>query len=146
MKTVFRSAVLFLTLGSSFTFSAGRVFTEVLAHSTSSWDGTLLKSVILENPEVRVLRITIAPRSRLPIHKHPVINAGYLVKGELTVIRLSDGKQLNLKAGDALVEMVDEWHYGVNTSDEPAEIVVVYAGDEGQAITVFKEEEEEEEQ
>ncbi|WP_062268970.1 cupin domain-containing protein [Endozoicomonas arenosclerae] len=140
MKTAFRSAALLLALGSPFAFSAGQSSTEVLAHSTTSWDGTPLEGVNLENPEVRVLRIAIAPNSRLPIHKHPVINAGYLVKGELTVVRLSDGKKLEMKAGDALVEMVDEWHYGENKSDEPAEIVVVYAGNEGQAITVKKEE------
>ncbi|KEQ18595.1 cupin domain-containing protein [Endozoicomonas numazuensis] len=140
MKTAFKTAALFLALGSSFAFSADQSSTEVLAHSNTSWDGTPLKSVHLDNPEVRVLRIAIAPHSKLPIHKHPVINAGYLVKGELTVVRLSDGKKLEMKAGDALVEMVDEWHYGENNSDEPAEIVVVYAGNEGQAITVKKEE------
>ncbi|WP_252176299.1 cupin domain-containing protein [Endozoicomonas sp. 4G] len=143
MKTVLRRAALFLVLVSPSAFSADSSTdssTKVLAHSTTSWDGTPLKAVNLENPEVRVLRIGIAPHSRLPIHKHPVINAGYLIKGELTVVRLSDGKELELKAGDALVEMVDEWHYGINKSDEPAEIVVVYAGNEGQAITVLKEE------
>ncbi|WP_257275546.1 MULTISPECIES: cupin domain-containing protein [unclassified Endozoicomonas] len=141
MKTALKSAALFLAIGSSFTFPAGQSSTEVLAHSTTSWDGNSLKGVNLKNPEVHVLRIAIAPHSRLPIHKHPVINAGYLVKGKLTVVRLSDGKKLELKAGEALVEMVDEWHYGENKSDEPAEIIVVYAGDEGQAITVLKKEE-----
>lgn len=42
----------------------------------------------------------------------------------------------HLIAGEAIVEVVDKWHYGRNDSYEPAEIVVFYAGIVGQPITV----------
>lgn len=71
------------------------------------------------------------------MHEHPVINAGVLLKGELTVVT-EGGKTLHLKAGDALIEVVDTWHYGKNEGAEPAEIIVFYAGTEDEPITVRK--------
>ena len=59
------------------------------------------------------------------------------MKGELTVVTEKQ-ETLHLKAGDSLVEVVNKWHYGSNQGLEPAEIIVFYAGIEGQAITVKK--------
>lgn len=73
----------------------------------------------------------------MPLHIHPVVNAGILLKGELTVTT-DDNKTLHMVAGDALVEVVDTWHYGVNEGNEPAEIVVFYAGIKDKPITIKK--------
>jgi quercetin dioxygenase-like cupin family protein len=70
-------------------------------------------------------------------HKHPVINAGVLLKGELTV-QAESGKTLHLKTGESLVEVVDTWHYGKNEGAESAEIIVFYAGTDGAPITVHE--------
>ncbi len=64
-----------------------------------------------------------------------MINAGVLLKGQLTVVTEA-GDTLHLQTGDPIVELVNEWHYGKNEGDEPAEIIVVYAGTEGTPITV----------
>lgn len=88
-------------------------------------------------PEVTILRITIPPRCTLPMHMHPVINAGVLLKGQLTVTTES-GQVLRLKPDDPIVEVVDTWHCGKNEGDEPAEILVFYAGIEGESITIKK--------
>ena len=64
-------------------------------------------------PEVTILRIIIQPGVELPLHKHPVINAGVLLRGELTVVT-EDNETLHMKAGDSIVEVVDKWHYGKN--------------------------------
>ena len=71
------------------------------------------------------------------MHKHGVINAGFLLSGELTVVT-EDGSTLQLKAGEALVEVVNTWHYGKNAGTVPAEIVVFYAGAKDVPITVNK--------
>ena len=73
----------------------------------------------------------------MPLHKHPVINAGVLLSGELTVIT-EDDKSLLLKAGDPIVEVVNKWHYGKNTGKSPAEILVFYVGSPAIPITVKK--------
>lgn len=109
----------------------------VLAKTGSSWDGADLPAYPEGKPEITILRIRISPGAQLPLHGHPVINAGVLVKGELTVMT-ADNKVLHLKAGDPIVEVVNTWHFGKNEGDGPAEIIVFYAGGQGKQITVTK--------
>ncbi|QTX32326.1 cupin domain-containing protein [Aminithiophilus ramosus] len=111
---------------------------DVLAKTTSSWDGTTLASYPEGQPEITVLHITVPPKTSLALHRHPVINAAVLLEGELTVITEKE-ETLHVKAGEALVEVVDKWHYGRNDGDVPVVLVVFYAGTEGGAITVNKE-------
>ncbi len=108
-----------------------------LLETSKSWNGADLPNYPEGKPKVTVLRITIPPRSKLNIHKHLVINAGVLTKGELTVVD-EQNNTLNLKAGDALVELVNTYHYGENKGNSPAEIIVFYAGTEDIPITVTK--------
>ncbi|MDR0352558.1 MAG: cupin domain-containing protein [Opitutaceae bacterium] len=108
-----------------------------LAQSEKMWDGTPLPAYPSGQPEITVIKITIPPRSTLAWHKHPSINAGYLLAGTLTVIS-EDGRQLALKPGDALIELVDKYHCGRNDGDAPAEIVVFYAGKPGVPLSVAR--------
>jgi quercetin dioxygenase-like cupin family protein len=108
---------------------------DVLAKASSSWDEKSLPDYPKGKPEITILRIKIPPGVQLPLHKHPVINAGILLKGELTVVT-EDNKTLHLKAGDSIVEVVNKWHYGKNEGNKPAEIIVFYAGIAGTPITI----------
>ena len=110
---------------------------EVLLKTTTSWDGDALPAYPEGQPEVTILRITIPAHTQLPMHEHPVINAGILLKGELTVMTETD-QTLHLKAGDLIAELTNKWHYGKNEGDTPAEIMVFYAGIENEPITVKK--------
>lgn len=103
------------------------VSVEVLAKTTQSWDGTALPPYPSGNPQVTILRYTIAPFASLPWHEHPVINAGVMIKGRLKVVT-EEGESLHLEPGDAIVEVMNKWHHGVNEGAEPAEIIVFYAG------------------
>jgi len=106
-----------------------------LAKSTTSWDGGVLPGYPEGQPEVTILRIKIPAGAKLETHYHPVINAGVLLAGELTVVA-EDDKTLHLKAGDSIVELVNKKHYGKNEGAETAEIIVFYAGTEGKPITI----------
>jgi quercetin dioxygenase-like cupin family protein len=106
-----------------------------LACSGSSWDGAALPSYPRGKPEVKILQITIPPKATLPLHHHPVINAGVLLRGELTVTT-ETGKTLEMKAGNSLIEVVGTRHYGRNDGSVPAEIIVFYAGVQGTPVTV----------
>ena len=108
---------------------------EELAKSTKSWNGKLLPSYPRGQPEVTILKITVPPKTKLAMHRHPYINAGVLLKGELTVVT-DDHRQLKIKAGDSIVEIVNQLHFGENATDEPAEIIVFYAGVQGRPVTV----------
>ena len=72
------------------------------------------------------MKYIIPPETALPIHQHPSINAAYVVDGEITVVQ-EGGIQRNFKKGDVIVEMVGKWHYGVNQSTKPVELIVFYA-------------------
>jgi len=110
---------------------------EVLSKTSSSWNGKALPDYPEGTPEITILKVIIPPGVELPVHEHPVINAGVMLKGRLTVVT-EDGKTLHLKAGDTIVEVVNTWHYGRNEGDEPVEIIVFYAGVQGSPITVKK--------
>jgi len=110
---------------------------DVLVKTSTSWDGRDLPNYAKGKPEITILRIKIPPKVQLPLHEHPVINAGVLLKGELTVVT-KDKEILHLKAGDSIVEVVDKWHYGKNEGNEPAEIIVFYAGVQDTPITIKK--------
>jgi quercetin dioxygenase-like cupin family protein len=113
------------------------VIVDVLAKASLSWDGSPLPEYSKGTPEVTILRIKIPPGAELPLHRHPIINAGVLLRGELTVIT-DDGRTLHLIAGDSIVEVVNKWHYGKNEGDKTAEILVFYAGVKDAPITIKK--------
>lgn len=135
-----KSLSLLLTLMFSMTLMAEeseKLEVKVLAKTTQSWNADTLPAYPEGQPQVTILRIVIPAGMQLPLHKHPVINAGVLLKGQLTVI--TEGKEtFYMKAGDSIVELVNKWHYGKNEGTEAAEIIVFYAGTQEQAITVKK--------
>ncbi len=110
---------------------------QVLIKSTKSWDGVNLPNYANGKPEISILKIVIPPGAELPLHKHLVINAGVLLTGELTV-EAEGGATLHMKAGDTIIELVNKWHYGKNEGNVPAEIIVFYAGIQGEPLSIEK--------
>lgn len=129
---IFALSFLFITACAG---NLSNVAVEILAKSSKSWDGEPLPSYPKGKPEVTILRIKIPAGAKLEIHNHPVINAGVLLAGELTVVT-EDNKTLHLKAGDSIVELVNKKHYGKNEGTETAEIIVFYAGVVNRPITI----------
>ena len=115
----------------------GNVTVETLAKTSSSWNGAPLPPYAQGTPEVSVVKVTIPVGGTVAPHKHPYMNAAILLTGELRVVSEAGDEKI-LKAGEALVELVDTWHSGFNIGDVPVEIVVVYAGIAGEPVTVAK--------
>ena len=115
----------------------GNVTIETLAKTSTSWNGAPLPPYAQGTPEVSVIKVTIPPGGTVAMHKHPYMNAAILLSGELHV-RSEAGDEQVVKAGEALVELVDTWHSGTNPGDVPVVIVVVYAGIAGQPVMVSK--------
>ncbi len=139
MKTLTFLCCVFLALVVSAADDHGGVTAEVLVQSDRSWDGSALPAYPDEPAQVSVLKVVIPPHTSLKWHKHPSINAGYMVSGELTVFS-ENGATLQLKAGDGIIELVDTWHYGRNDGKVPVEIVVVYVGVKGRPLAIIREE------
>ena len=134
---LYLTCLILLLPNDGWALDASGITVDVLAKTSSSWNGATLPAYATGQPEVTILKIVIPPKIRLPLHQHPIINAGVLLKGELTVIT-ENNKTLHLQAGDPIVEVVNTWHYGVNEGNEPAEIIVFYAGILDKAITIKK--------
>lgn len=106
----------------------------VVEDATTSWDGAKLPAYPIGAPHISVVRFTVQPHARLPLHRHPVINAGMVLQGELTVVA-ADGEQRTFHAGEGIVEMVNRAHYGENRGCEPLELVMFYAGAAGMPLS-----------
>ena len=106
-----------------------------LARTSQSWDGAILPDYPAGQPELVVMRYVFPAGSRLPWHHHPVINYGILQQGELTIVRV-DGKKKVVRAGEAVVEMVDSVHCGMNLGDRPVVLDMFYVAQKGQVLSI----------
>ncbi len=105
--------------------------------TSCTWNGQWLSNYFKGYPEVTMLKITLAPGERLPVHMHPVISSSYILSGELTVV--SDaGEKKHFKKGDAFVCLVDQYHYGKNDGREPVEILVNYVGEKEKPVSIVQ--------
>lgn len=111
---------------------------ETIIKTEVYWNQQPIDPIHINHPQVTILKITIPVGEKLSIHKHPVLNIGYMIKGELTV-HSEQGDVLILKAGDPIVELVDTWHYGENTGSEDVEIIVTYVGNKEDNLSILKE-------
>lgn len=98
-----------------------------LLKTTKSWDGATYPAYPATQPEISVLKIAVPPNSALSWHKHPVINAAYVEKGEIQIERKKDGKTQWIRKGQVLPEMVNTAHRG-KTGDLGATLIVFYSG------------------
>jgi quercetin dioxygenase-like cupin family protein len=136
-KLIYGICLAFLLSSNVLAADVNAVQIKVLAKASLSWDGSHLPDYPKATPEVTILRIKIPPGLQLPLHKHPVINAGVLLNGELTVVT-EDNRTLHLRAGESIIEVVNKWHYGKNEGSEMAEILVFYARALDTPITIEK--------
>jgi quercetin dioxygenase-like cupin family protein len=109
---------------------------ETLIETTSSWDGMPYKSYPSGQPQITILKYTIAPQTTMKWHSHPMPNAGYILSGELTIEK-KDGTKKHLVAGQAVTETVDSIHRGI-TGAEPLVLIVFYPGTPGMQLSVSK--------
>src|SRR5215469_1175520 len=107
---------------------------QILLTASSSWDGEPYQSYASGQPELSVLKITLAPHTQLEWHSHPMPSAAYIVAGELTLERKRDGKRQHFTAGQVVSETVHTFHRGVAGS-EPLVLIVFYAGSRGMPLT-----------
>lgn len=106
----------------------------IMVRTTESWDGALLPRYPDNRPQITMLRVVVPPGRALRMHRSPFINAGYMVRGSLT-ITTEIGAQLFLNAGETVVNVVNTWQYARNEGDVPAEMIIMYAGTEYLPIT-----------
>ena len=105
-----------------------------VVETAASWDGAPLLSYPRGAPRVTILRATVPPHTALAMHTHALVNAGVILRGELTVIA-ETGAQRMFRAGEGIVELVGTRHYGENRGDGELELVMFYAGTQGMSLS-----------
>jgi quercetin dioxygenase-like cupin family protein len=108
---------------------------ETLLQTTESWNGKPYTHYSSGQPQLTTLKVTIAAHTSLPWHYHPMPNAVYVLSGTLTLHDRASGKTLVVHQGQAVAESVDDVHRG-EAGDEPAVLLITYAGAPGVPTSV----------
>jgi quercetin dioxygenase-like cupin family protein len=108
---------------------------ETLLQTTQSWNGKPYTRYPTGKPQLTTLKVTIAPHTSLPWHSHPIPNVVYVLSGTLTLRDRASGKTLVVHQGQAVGESVDDVHRG-EAGDEPAVLLITYAGTPGVPTSV----------
>jgi quercetin dioxygenase-like cupin family protein len=95
-----------------------------------SWNGNQYTQYPKGRPELTMLKLTIAPHTKLPWHTHPFPNAAYVLSGTLTVHDKLSGKTKVFHQGEAFAESVNDIHRG-EAGGEPVVLLVTYSGTPG---------------
>lgn len=98
----------------------------LLTETTTSWDGTPLPPYPDRQPQVTIKEFIFSPHCTTEWHSHDVINTGYVLEGELTIV-CRDGLERTFRAAEPIVECVGTIHRGENRTDTPTRIVMFYA-------------------
>jgi quercetin dioxygenase-like cupin family protein len=110
-----------------------------LTRPLASIDATLSGQPIVAAPgrlRVTVSETTLAPGSRLPVHKHPFPRVVQVLSGRLLVTNLDTGKAHEAAAGDWLVDAVDQWHDAAVVGAEPVRLLTIDQAPPGAQVTI----------
>jgi quercetin dioxygenase-like cupin family protein len=136
MKTlrVFFQLILLLWLPDALALEQSAAVTvSTVLKTESSWDGKPIEYPT-GKAEVTGMVVEIAPGGETGWHLHAVPSFGMVLEGELEV-QLKDGTTKQLKAGEAIAEVVNTLHNGRNVGSVPVKLVVFYVGSVGQKLS-----------
>jgi quercetin dioxygenase-like cupin family protein len=86
--------------------------------------------------EITVYTLVIPVGERLPTHKHPYPHDAYVLSGTAKITNLDSNRVDHFKAGDYIVEALNQRHYGEAVGSEPVKLLVIDHTPPGQAATV----------
>ncbi len=108
--------------------------TESLLKSTETRDGDAL-AYPEGTPQITSVIGTIEPGGRTPLHQHPVPTFVYVLEGDVE-LRTEGREPHKFETGQAYIEAIDRDHQLFNAGDQPAKVLVVFAGAEGTPTTI----------
>jgi len=108
---------------------------EVLLETSKSWDGSDLPDYPVGKPEFKLIKYSFPPKAILSKHHHMFMSGGYILKGELTLIK-EDGTEKTIKEGEAFMETVESIHYGENRLNIPLVTVNFYVSQKNQPLSI----------
>lgn len=133
MAWIKRSASVGITILLLSTFSAlaleydAGVQGRVILQTETMSNGDPVTYLKTDHPKVTVMKVDIAPGAQTGWHSHPVAVYAYVLSGQLTV-NMEGGKTVEFQEGEAIVEVVNIRHNGINTGKIPVRLIVFYLG------------------
>jgi quercetin dioxygenase-like cupin family protein len=107
---------------------------ELVSESGTAWNGQAYDCYPSGKPQISVMRMSLPPHSELPWHTHPMPNTAYVLSGQLIIEDKESGRRQHFNAGEALNETVNSAHRGY-TAEQATELIIFYAGAEGQSLS-----------
>lgn len=108
---------------------------KVILHTDKMSNGEPIDYLDKDHPKVTVMKVEIAPGKETGWHSHPMEVYAYVLTGRLTV-ELEGGKKTEFQEGDAIIEVVNVNHNGINKGKIPVKLVVFYLGGEGMPTVI----------
>jgi len=110
------------------------VVTPILRATTTA-SGQRIAYPKTNSPQVTAVLVEIPPGAETGWHMHPFPCYAYILSGKLTV-KVKGKKPRELRAGDALVEVVNTPHNGMNKGSKPVRLILFVTGEAGKPFTV----------
>lgn len=86
--------------------------------------------------EVTFSETVVRPGASIPPHKHPYPRYAYVVSGRLKVTNLATGAAAEVKAGELVIDAIDQWHEAAVVGAEPVRMLVIDQAPPGFVNTV----------
>lgn len=106
----------------------------ILLETTETIAGETLQYPQSGQAKVTAAIITIPPGASTGWHQHKIPLVAYLLSGELEM-EYANGKRVQLKQGQALMEAISVAHIGTNLGAEPVKIFVAFIAEEKSEFT-----------
>ena len=106
---------------------------EVLVKSMSTSNGQKLAYLKTENAEVTAMTVEIAPGRETGWHLHTMPVYAYIIEGKLAV-ETEGGKRYEFSKGQAIIEVVNIPHNGINIGNVPVRLIAFYTGEKDMPI------------
>lgn len=100
---------------------------KVILQTETTSGGDPITYLKTDKPKITVMTVEIAPAARTGWHSHPMPVYAYVISGKLSV-EIEGGKTVEFKEGEAIIEVVNKPHNGINNGAVPVKLVVFYVG------------------
>jgi len=102
--------------------------------STAAGNGQPLEYLRTERPEVTAAVVEIAPGAQTGWHLHRVPVYAYVMEGTLKVL-MGDGAAIIFEKGQAILEVRNTAHNGINIGKDTVRLIVFYTGAVGEPLS-----------
>lgn len=88
---------------------------------------------------VTITQVQLPVGGKLAAHKHPYPRLVQVLSGRLDIRNLDTGQTRQAKAGDWMVDAVEQWHEALVVGDEPVRLMTIDQAPPGRPVTVMRE-------